>query len=60
MTKKLQVTLKRSPLACSPKQRKTLRALGLKKIGQVVEHKDVPQIRGMLNIIDFLVTVEES
>ena len=34
-------------------------ALGLKKINQVVEHKDNPQIRGMLEIIKHMVRVEE-
>lgn len=60
MAKKLQVTLVRSPVACKPKQRRTLHALGLKKIGQTVEHKDVPEIRGMVKVVDFMVTVEES
>jgi large subunit ribosomal protein L30 len=33
--------------------------LGLKRINQVVEHKDTPQIRGMLNVVSYLVSVEE-
>ncbi len=60
MAKKIQVTLVRSTVSCQPKQRRTLRALGLKKIGQTVEHKDTPVIRGMINVVDFMVTTEES
>lgn len=60
MAKKLQITLVRSPVSCQPRQRRTLRALGLKKIGQTVEHSDVPVIRGMVRVVDFLVEVVES
>ncbi len=60
MANKLQITLVRSLVSCLPKQRGTLRALGLKKIGQTVEHKDVPEIRGMIKVVDFMVNVEES
>ncbi|HIF84080.1 MAG: 50S ribosomal protein L30 [Flavobacteriaceae bacterium] len=38
-------------------QKKTLLALGLKKIGQVVEHQDTPNIVGMINKVKHLVTV---
>tara|TARA_B100000780_G_scaffold96090_1_gene67022 strand:+ start:10419 stop:10595 length:177 start_codon:yes stop_codon:yes gene_type:complete len=38
-------------------QKKTLLALGLKKIGQVVEHQDTPSIVGMINKVNHLVTV---
>ena len=38
-------------------QKKTLLALGLKKIGQVVEHQDSPSIVGMINKVKHLVTV---
>ena len=38
-------------------QQKTLLALGLKKIGQVVEHQDTPNIVGMINKVKHLVTV---
>ncbi|MEW5783720.1 MAG: 50S ribosomal protein L30 [Bacillota bacterium] len=60
MATKLQITLVRSPVSCRPKQRQTLKALGLQKIGQRVEHSDVPEIRGMIRVVDFLVNVEES
>ena len=38
-------------------QKKTLLSLGLKKIGQVVEHQDTPSIMGMINKVKHLVTV---
>ena len=38
-------------------QKKTLIALGLKKIGQEVEHKDTPSILGMINKVQHLVTI---
>jgi len=38
-------------------QKKTLLALGLKKIGQIVEHQDTPNILGMINKVKQLVTV---
>ena len=38
-------------------QKKTLLALGLKKIGQIVEHQDTPNILGMINKVKYLVTV---
>jgi large subunit ribosomal protein L30 len=60
MAKKLLITMVRSQASCRPEQRRTLRALGLKKIGQKVEHRDAPEIRGMIRVVDFLVTVEET
>ena len=60
MTKKLQITLLRSLVACQPKQRRTFRALGLTKVGQTVEQKDTPALRGMIRAVDFMVKVEEG
>jgi len=40
-------------------QKKTLIALGLKKIGQVVEHEDTPNILGMIKKVEHLVSVEK-
>ena len=40
-------------------QKRTLEALGLKKMNQVVEHEDTPQILGMVNTIKHLLVVEE-
>jgi large subunit ribosomal protein L30 len=60
MAKKISITLVRSPLSCLPKHRRTVRALGLKKIGQTVLHDDTDPIRGMVHTINYLVNVEES
>ena len=41
------------------RQKKTLVALGLNKINQVVEHKSTPQVLGMINAVNHLVRVEK-
>ena len=41
------------------RQKKTLVALGLKKINQVVEHESTPQVLGMINAVNHLVRVEK-
>ena len=60
MAKKLEITLKRSMIGRNESQRKIVTALGLKKIGQTVEHYDTPTIRGMVNKIDFMLDVKEQ
>jgi large subunit ribosomal protein L30 len=55
----LKVTLVRSQIGIKPKQRGTLRALGLGKIGSENTLPDRPEIRGMLARVPHLVTVEE-
>jgi large subunit ribosomal protein L30 len=60
MMAKLQVTQVRSSIGIKPKQRGTLRALGLRRIGTTVEHDDTPVIRGMLATVPHLVRVEEG
>ena len=55
----LKVTQVRSSIGTKPKHRGTLRALGLRRIGQTVEHEDSPQLRGMLRIVASMVSVEE-
>ncbi|MDM8533333.1 50S ribosomal protein L30 [Clostridiaceae bacterium HSG29] len=59
MADKIRIKLIKSPIGEKPKKRKTLKALGLKKIRQVVEKKDNPQMRGMVKVVDYLVEVEE-
>ncbi len=59
MADKIRIKLIKSPIGEKPKKRKTLKALGLKKIRQVVEKKDNPQMRGMVRVVDYLVEVEE-
>jgi len=48
----------RSGIGQSPRHTRTLRALGLGKIGRSVEHADSPQLRGMLRRVSHLVTIE--
>ncbi len=55
----VKVTLVRSRIGTKPKQRGTLRALGLGKIGSSNVLPDRPEIRGMLARVPHLVTVEE-
>jgi large subunit ribosomal protein L30 len=55
----LRVTLTRSPIGYPFKQKRTVQALGLRKINQSVEQKDTPIIRGMIAKVEHLVTVEE-
>jgi large subunit ribosomal protein L30 len=57
--KLLRVTLTKSPIGYSIKQKRTVQALGLRKMNQSVEQKDTPVIRGMLDKVGHLVTVEE-
>jgi large subunit ribosomal protein L30 len=56
----LKITQVRSAIGTKPKQRGTLRALGLRRIRQTVEHPDKPEIRGMIAAIPHLVRVEEA
>ncbi len=59
MTAKLKITLVKSPIGYSERQKGTVRALGLKGINSSVEHQDAPAIRGMVEKISHLVKVEE-
>ncbi|NMB34360.1 MAG: 50S ribosomal protein L30 [Clostridium sp.] len=56
---KLKITLVRSTSKLKKAQAATVKALGLKKIGASVEQKDNPQIRGMINKIEHVLSVEE-
>lgn len=58
--KKLTITQVRSSIGSKPKQRATLRALGLRRIGHSVVKPDRPEIRGMVRKVAHLVRVEEA
>lgn len=58
--KSLRITLVKSPIGYSQRQKATLRALGLRRMGDVVEQADTPVIRGMVNKVSHLVSVEEK
>ena len=57
--KKIKVTLKRSLIGATERQKKVVKALGLSKIDQVVEHNDSDVINGMVNKISHMVSVEK-
>jgi large subunit ribosomal protein L30 len=56
----VKITQVRSGIGQSPRHTRTLRALGLGKIGRSVEHKDSPQLRGMLRQVSHLLTIESE
>ena len=55
----LKVTQTKSSIGCKQNQRDTLRSLGLKRIGDAVVKEDRPEVRGMVQTVRHLVTVEE-
>jgi len=55
----LKVRQNKGVVGLKANQRETLRSLGLKRIGDVVIKEDRPEIRGMVNTVRHLVTVEE-
>jgi large subunit ribosomal protein L30 len=57
---KLKITQVRSQIGQSERHRGTLRALGLGKIGRSAEHRESPQLAGMLRKVRHLVKVEDA
>jgi len=55
----VKATLRRSGIGTSPRQRATLRGLGLRRLGRAVILKDSAAVRGMLRTVAHLVTVED-
>lgn len=60
MAKKLKIKQVRSAIGRKRAQKLTIRALGIRRMHQVVVHNDVPQIRGMIERVKHLVSVEEA
>ena len=58
--KRIRVTYRKSAIGYKKDQKRTIVALGFHKLGQTVEHKDSPAIRGMIARVAHLVTVEEN
>jgi large subunit ribosomal protein L30 len=58
--KKLRVTLVKSSIGYSQRQKNTVRALGLRRLGQTVEHRDTPVIRGMIHKVSHLLQVDKE
>jgi large subunit ribosomal protein L30 len=60
MAAKLRLTLVRSPIGHTARTRGTLRALGLRRVGQTVEVTDNEQMRGLARTVRFLLRAEEG
>jgi large subunit ribosomal protein L30 len=58
-TNKLIITQVRSGIDRPERQKRTIRALGIRKLNHTVVHVDTPQIRGMIDKVSHLVSVEE-
>jgi len=59
MASKLRIKYVRSAIGYSVRQKLTIKALGLHRMGDVVEHDDTPAIRGMVDKVSHLVQVQE-
>jgi large subunit ribosomal protein L30 len=57
---KLRIRWVRSGVGRRFDQKRTIRALGLRRLGQTVEHDDSPSLRGMIGKVHHLVSVEEA
>lgn len=57
--KVLRITLVKSPIGYTKRQKETVRALGLRRMNQTVEHQDTPVVRGMVAKVSHLLQVEE-
>jgi large subunit ribosomal protein L30 len=57
---KVKITLVKSPIDKSKRQKATLVALGFRKVNQTVEHEGNPQIMGMVRVVQHLVQVENA
>ena len=60
MAQKIKIRLVKSTIGALPKQRATIRSLGLRKIGSVTEQEATPAILGMIKVVSHMVTVEEN
>ena len=58
MVEKLKIKLTKSLIGASAKQKKVVKALGLTKLNQVVEHENTDVIKGMINAVPHMVCVE--
>ena len=56
--KTVKVTLVRSPIGSLPKHKLCLKGLGLKRMNQSVAVEDTPSVRGMINKVNYMLTIE--
>lgn len=59
MAEKIKIRLKRSPINRTQRQKDTVKALGLRKMNQIIEKEATPQILGMIKKVQHLVEVVE-
>ncbi|CAA2930262.1 50S ribosomal protein L30 [Arsenophonus endosymbiont of Bemisia tabaci] len=59
MAKNIKITQFRSTIGRLPKHKATMIGLGLRRIGHTVEREDTPAVRGMINLVSYMVKVEE-
>ncbi|KTD19176.1 50S ribosomal protein L30 [Legionella lansingensis] len=60
MSKKIKITLVKSTIGRKPKHKDIVKQLGLGKLNSSVVQQDTPAIRGLINIVNYLVQVEEG
>ena len=58
--KNITITLIKSPIGSSAKQRKILESLGIKRINKTISHKNTPEIVGMIKKVKHLISIEEN
>jgi large subunit ribosomal protein L30 len=58
-TKLLRITYSTSSIGVKVDQKETVRRIGLRRLGQTIEHPDTPTMRGMIHKVRHLLTVEE-
>jgi large subunit ribosomal protein L30 len=56
----IKLTQVKSTIGVIPKHRSTMAALGLKKIGNSKLHKNTPEIKGMIRLVNYLLKVEKA
>ena len=57
--KVIRIKLVRSPIGYTENQKRTVKALGLRKLNQVVEKEDSPAVHGMINTVSHMLEVSE-
>ncbi|MCK6690749.1 MAG: 50S ribosomal protein L30 [Thermoanaerobaculia bacterium] len=57
---KVKITLVKSPIDKTKRQKDTLTALGFRKVHQTVEHDNNPQVQGMIRVVQHLVEVKQA
>lgn len=60
MTKQIKITLVKSIIGRKPKHVGIVKQLGFRKLNSSVIHQDTPAIRGLVNIVAYLLKIEES